>query len=180
MLAIRNNWGIASFAAGDNQRALEQYDEALRIAVRHSVGGEPPPYLLANRALALSSLARYPQALAAYDRAIESAERTGNHNAYLNNLANRAGTYVVMGDLDRAEREMATLTPQIGRSIPPDSVAAMSIKYIGARLAAARGRTEEALAGYSDVIDFFDRRGMAIAPVARTPERTRRSASATR
>ena len=168
VLAIRNNWGIASFAAGDNRRALEHYDEALRIAVRHSVGGEPPPYLLANRALALSSLARFPEALAAYDQAIASAERAGNYSARLNNLANRAGTYVVMGDLDRAERELATLTPEIGKSIPPDSVPAMSITYVGARVAAARGRTDEALAGYSSVIEFFDRRGMAIAPVART------------
>jgi serine/threonine-protein kinase len=168
VLSIRNNWGIASFAAGDNRRALEQYDEALRLAVSHAVGGEAPPYLLANRALALSSLARYDEALAAYGQAIESAERAGNQSARANNLANRAGTYVLMGDLDRAERELAGLTPEIGKSIPPDSVPAMSIVYIGARVAAARGRTADALAGYAKVIDFFDSRGMAIAPVART------------
>ena len=50
---LRNNWGIASFASGDTRRALEQYDEALRIAVERSIGGEPPPYLLINRASAL-------------------------------------------------------------------------------------------------------------------------------
>src|SRR5262249_45731923 len=92
----------------------------------------------------------------------------GNYSARLNNLANRAGTYATMGDIDRAERELAKLAPEIGKSIAPDSVPAMSITYIGARIAAARGRTDEALAGYSSVIEFFDRRGMAIAPVART------------
>jgi hypothetical protein len=40
---LRNNWGIASFASGDGRRALEQYDEALRIAKLRSIGGEPPP-----------------------------------------------------------------------------------------------------------------------------------------
>jgi tetratricopeptide (TPR) repeat protein len=168
VFSIRNNWGIASFAAGDFRRALEQYDEALRIATRHSVGGEPPPYLLANRALALASLARYPEALAAYDRAIASAERAGNTASRFTNLANRAGTYVVMGELDRAERELAALIPEVGKSIAPDSVPAMSIRYVGARIAAARGRTAEALAGYTNVIEFFDRRGMAVAPVSRT------------
>jgi tetratricopeptide (TPR) repeat protein len=168
VLSIRNNWGIASFAAGDYRRALEQYDEALRIATRHSVGGEPPPYLLANRALALSALARYPEALAAYDQAIASAERAGNTISRFTNLANRTGTYVLMGDIDRAERELAALVPEVGKSIAPDSVPAMSIVYVSARIAAARGRTAEALAGYSNVIDFFDRRGMAVAPVSRT------------
>src|SRR6185295_19550418 len=63
VLFLRNNWGIASFATGDPRRALEQYDEALRIAKERSVGGEPPPYLLHNRASALAALARYPEAV---------------------------------------------------------------------------------------------------------------------
>jgi eukaryotic-like serine/threonine-protein kinase len=168
VFTIRNNWGIASFAAGDYRRALEQYDEALRVATRHSVGGEPPPYLLANRALALSALARYPEALAAYDQAIASSERAGNSTSRLTNLANRTGTYVLMGDIDRAERELAALVPEVGKSIAPDSVPGMSIMYVRARIAAARGRTADALAGYSNVIEFFDSRGMAVAPVSRT------------
>src|SRR5262249_27937608 len=64
---LRNNWGLASLAAGDNRHALEQFDEALRIAVQRSIGGEPPPYLLLNRAFTLSTLARYPEALQAFD-----------------------------------------------------------------------------------------------------------------
>ena len=167
VLSIRNNWGIARFAAGDNRRALEHYDEALRIAVHRSMDGVPPPYLLANRAMALSSLARYPEALAAYDQAIESAERAGNNIARINNLANRAGTYVLMGELSRAEQELASLLPEIDRTIPPDSVPGIAIMQVQARIAAARGRFPEALAGYSRVIDFFDHRAMVVAPVAR-------------
>ncbi len=75
---LRNNWGLASFSSGDIRRALEQYDEALRIAVQKSVEGKPPPYLLLNRASALSTLARYPEALKAYDVALEAATEAGN------------------------------------------------------------------------------------------------------
>ena len=101
---LRNNWGIASNAAGDTRRALEQYDEALRIAVQRSIGGEPPPYLLLNRATALSSLARYPEALEAYRVAIESATRAGHTGVRVGALAYRADTYLLMGDVDRAEQ----------------------------------------------------------------------------
>src|SRR4029453_14046279 len=100
---LRNNWGAASVASGEPRRALEQYDEALRIAVERSIGGEPPPYLLLNRASALSTLARYDEALAAYGVAIESATRAGNAGVRVASLANRANTYLLMGDVKRAE-----------------------------------------------------------------------------
>ena len=164
---LRNNWGIASFAAGDVRRALEQYDEALRIAVQRSIGGEPPPYLLLNRAFALLTLARYDEALAAYDAAIESATRAGNAPVRIAGIASRANTYLLMGDLDRAERELATVAPEIGKAIQPDSVPAMTILQVQARIDAAHGRVSEAIAGVSKVVEFFDGRQMAVAAVVR-------------
>jgi tetratricopeptide (TPR) repeat protein len=164
---LRNNWGAASNSAGDTRRALEQYDEALRIAVQRSIGGEPPPYLLLNRASALSSLARYPEALEAYRAAIESATRAGHTGVRVGALAYRAGTYLLMGDIDRAEREVADVAPEIGESIPPDSVPAMTILQVQARVDAARGRFPEAIAGLTKIVEFFDGRGMAVAPLAR-------------
>ena len=144
---LRNNWGVASNAAGDTRRALEQYDEALRIAVQRSIGGEPPPYLLLNRATALSSLARYPEALEAYRAAIESATRAGHNGVRIGALAYRAGTYLLMGDIDRAERELAEVTPESASPFQPDSVPAMTIMQVQARIHAARGRFAEAVAG---------------------------------
>jgi tetratricopeptide (TPR) repeat protein len=164
---LRNNWGAASNAAGDTRRALEQYDEALRIAVQRSIGGEPPPYLLLNRATALSSLARYPEALEAYRAAIESATRAGHNGVRIGALAYRAGTYLLMGDIDRAERELADVTPELGKSVPPDSVPAMTIMQVQARIHAARGRFAEAVAWLTKVVEFFDGRHMAVAPLAR-------------
>jgi eukaryotic-like serine/threonine-protein kinase len=164
---LRNNWGLASNSAGDTRRALEQYDEALRIAVQRSVGGEPPPYLLVNRASALSSLARYPEALEAYRVAIESATRAGHTNVRVGALAYRAGTYLLMGDTQRAERELADIAPLVGNSVPADSVPAMLIMQVQARIDAAHGRFAEAIAGLTKIVEFYDGRSMAVAPLVR-------------
>ena len=164
---LRNNWGLASFSSGDTRRALEQYDEALRIAVQKSVEGKPPPYLLLNRATALSALARYPEALEAFDVALESAIQGGNNTVRIGGLAGRANTHALMGDLDRAESEVAVIAPEVGKSIPPDSSPAMTIRLVQARVDAARGRLSEAVTGLTQVVEFFDGRHMAVAPLAR-------------
>ncbi|HKS54072.1 MAG TPA: serine/threonine-protein kinase [Steroidobacteraceae bacterium] len=164
---LRNNWGAASNAAGDTRHALEQYDEALRIAVQRSIGGEPPPYLLLNRATALSSLARYPESLEAYRVAIESATRNGHTVVRIGALAYRAGTYLLMGETDRAERELTDIAPEIGKSVPADSVPAMVFLQVQARVHAARGRFDEAVAGLTKIVEFYDGRDMAVAPLAR-------------
>jgi tetratricopeptide (TPR) repeat protein len=167
VFSIRNNWGAASASAGDTRLALEQYEEALRIAVERSIGGEPPPYLLLNRASALSTLARYPEALAAYEVAIESATRGGNAAVRIGTLAYRANTYALMGDVARAEQELAAIAPQVGKSIAPDSVPAMTILHVQARIDTERGRLPEAIAGLTRIVEFFDGRRMAVAPVVR-------------
>src|SRR5262249_36777024 len=78
MFCLRTTGGPGSSASGDNRPPLAQFDEALRTAVERSTGGEPPPYLLLNRAFQLTVLGRYPEALQGYDAAIESATRAGN------------------------------------------------------------------------------------------------------
>jgi eukaryotic-like serine/threonine-protein kinase len=164
---LRNNWGIASFGSGDTRRALEQYDEALRIAVQRSIGGEPPPYLLINRASALVALARYDDALAAYGVAIESATRAGNAAVRIAALAGRANTRLLMGDVDGAERELAPLTSEIGKTVPQDSVPAMTILQVRARVDAERGRLSQSIAELSKIVGFFDGRGMRVAALVR-------------
>jgi serine/threonine-protein kinase len=164
---LRNNWGVASFASGDTRQAFEQYNEALRIAVERSIGGEPPPYLLLNRASALATLARYPEALDAYSAAIESATRAGNVGVRVGSLASRANMFVTMGDVRRAELELAAIAPEIGKTVPPDSVPAKTFLQLRARIAAAHGRFPEAIAGLTEIIEFFDGRQMAVAPVVR-------------
>jgi len=164
---LRNNWGAASIASGDPLRALEQYDEALRIATERSIGGEPPPYLLLNRASALSALARYEEALPAFQVALDAAEKSSNATVRIGALAYRANTYLLMGDVDRAVKEIAAIAPEVGAAVLADSVPAMTILSVQARVAAARGRMPEAITGFTQVIAFFDGREMTVAPLVR-------------
>jgi tetratricopeptide (TPR) repeat protein len=165
--SLRNNWGIASYAAGDTRRALENYDEALRIAKQRDPNGDPPTYLLANRALALASLARYPEALDAFAVALDVSRRTNNVGSELHVLVNTAGTYLQMGDPDRATALLADIDKNFGGQIPGDSVPATTIRYIRGRVASVRGDLEQADALLTQTIEFFDQRGMAISPVTR-------------
>ena len=74
---------------------------------------------------------------------------------------------MLMGEVARAERELAAIAPQVGKSIPADSVPAMTILQVQARLDAARGRWPQAVGGLTRIVDFFDGRRMAVAPLAR-------------
>jgi eukaryotic-like serine/threonine-protein kinase len=165
--SLRNNWGIASFAAGDNRRALENYDEAIRIAKQRNSQADPPAYLLTNRALALASLARYPEAMEAFEIALDAAERVENVASQLHGLVNRAGTHMLTGDIDRAARELEAIEEKYSGMIPSDSVPAVTIQYIKGRIANSRGEFQQALQLLSSTIDFFEQRQMHVAPVTR-------------
>ena len=164
---LRNNWGLASNSSGDPRRALEQYDEAIRIATTRSIGGEPPPYLLLNRASALSALAHYDEALAAYQVALDAAEKSGNAAVRVGSRAYRANTYFLLGDFRRAEQDLAVIAPEIGKAVPADSVPAMAFLQAQARLDAARGELPQAIASFTKIVEFYDGRQMTVAPLAR-------------
>lgn len=165
--SLRNNWGIASFAAGDVRRALEQYEEALAIVRKRNPDADPPTYLISNRALALAALARYPEAIAGFDETLAAGHRANNVSAQLHALVNRAGTYLTMGDTGRAERELRELQQQYASLIPPDSVPATTIRLIEGRLAAAQGNLDLALKHLDSAVAFFDARQMNVAPLTR-------------
>jgi tetratricopeptide (TPR) repeat protein len=93
--------------------------------------------------------------------------RAGNEAVRIGGLAYRANTYLFMGDVERAERELAVITPEIGKTIPADSVPAMTILQARARVDAERRRYPEAIAGFTKIVEFFDGRQMTVAPLAR-------------
>jgi serine/threonine-protein kinase len=167
VLFLRNNWGLASFATGDPRRALEQYDEALRIAKERSVGGEPPPYLLHNRATALVALGRYDQAIEAFSVTVDSATRAGNASVRAGAFANRGMTYLQMGDLAHAEEDLAQVASEIGKSVPADSVPATLFMQLQARVDAEHGDFSKATSELTRIIEFFDGRGMKTAALVR-------------
>jgi len=160
-----NNWGIASYAAGDVPRARASYDEALAIAARLAPDAALPFYLLRNRGLALLDLAQHDAALADFRRAQAEARASGNPmNAAFSGL----GIALVL--LDRGEHAAAQLALAEARSgfgpnLPSDSMPAVTMQQFEARAALLAGRADEARLGFGRVIDFFDSRGMQVAPV---------------
>jgi tetratricopeptide (TPR) repeat protein len=117
-----------------------------------SLSGKPPVYLVLNRGILLAQLARYPEALATLDEAIELAKRSDNRVDLIIGNAARADVHVYTGDVTSAARELQELTPLIDETIAPDSSLRHRIVRLRARIDAAAGRVPEAIAGYSDLI----------------------------
>jgi tetratricopeptide (TPR) repeat protein len=75
--------------------------------------------------------------------------------------------YLLMGDVARAEQELATITPEIGESVAADSVPAIQVMQLQARVDAEHGRYPAAIEGLKKIVEFYDGRGMKVAPVVR-------------
>jgi serine/threonine protein kinase len=163
---IRNNWAMAVAASGDVHRALQMYDDARRIAGMHAAGGEIPAYLLANRALALQDVGRYEEALAEYDKVIETSEKGSNTPFRVVGLMGKMKVCLDQLDFDCAEQWLALAKAATGNALPPDSPSAMNVTLAEARIAAGRKRFSESEAGYTRLVEFWDSRNMAIAPTA--------------
>jgi serine/threonine-protein kinase len=171
--AIRSNWANTNATAGDFRRALQLYDEALRIETARFAGNEPAPALTANRAYTLTALARYPEAIAAYTQSIDTATRHGHTRGRMIALAQRGSTYLAMGDIPHAERDLADAIATGGTAIPLDSPQAVQVRFLKARIAGARGRYTEAVDGISAVITFLEGRKQGGTGAAATALRAR-------
>jgi serine/threonine protein kinase len=167
-ISIRNNLGIERLSAGDTLRALDTFDEALRVARARSIDGQVPPYLLSNRATTLATLARYDEASAELERAIAVAKQSGNAQSLANSQAVQLGISISKGELANAEASLKPLLAQVGTTISAESTPASNIRVQQARLALATGDLAQAEQLFSQVLAFFDGRGMAIAPVVRS------------
>jgi serine/threonine-protein kinase len=150
--AVRGRWARVAAETGDTLRALDEYEQLLRIVAASSLNGKPPAYLVMSRGILLTQLARYPQALAALDESIELAKRSNNTVDLIFAGAARAEVRVAMQDVTTAARELQDLAPLIDQTIAPDSSAMERILRLRARIEAAAGHVPEAIAAYSALI----------------------------
>jgi tetratricopeptide (TPR) repeat protein len=150
--AVRGRWARIAAQTGDTLRALDEYEQLLRIVAASSLNGKPPAYLVMSRGSLLSQLARYPEALAALDESIELAKRSNNAVDLIIAGTARADVYVSMHDVNTAARELQDLTPLIDETIAADSTAMERVMRLRARIEAAEGRLPEAIAAYSELI----------------------------
>jgi len=150
--SIRSRWAGIAAETGDTLRALDDYEQLLRIVAANSLSGEPPAYLVRARGGLLAQLARYPEALAALDESLELAKRSDNTLSVVVTRVARAEVHVAMGDTAIAVSELQELTPLIDKTIDPDSTAMERVLRLRARIEAAEGRSSAAIAIYSELI----------------------------
>ncbi len=160
-----NNWGIASFAAGDIVRAHEAYGEAAAVAQRLAPDRPLPVYLQRNRGLVDLEMARHDAALAGLRQAVATAEADGNAQAA---AICEIGVALIMldrGDVDGAKAQVARARERLGPQLPGDSMPAVALLQFDARAALHQGHLAQARERYGTVIDFFQRRDMQVAPM---------------
>jgi tetratricopeptide (TPR) repeat protein len=153
-MAILNNWSVASWRAGDVARALQALDEVIAINGHRGPGGEPPLYVLANRARALLALGRFRAAEEGARGTEALAERIGAPPIWRRRLLvtrldavieqRRFADAVVLAD------EVRRVTPLTKAGADPHALPlAMS------RLAQLRGDGPAALAALQPVFDAY-------------------------
>jgi eukaryotic-like serine/threonine-protein kinase len=152
-IAVRNDWAVVSQQAGNPRRALEQYDQSLRMAAENNPASPPPPYLLANRARALRSLGRFGAARESYVRCTDQTRRSGESTGLASCLLGLAGVAYETGELQAADDWLDQAAAVIGTVVPPGSHTALSLQVGRGTVAVAQGRRQQARALLDAVVE---------------------------
>jgi serine/threonine-protein kinase len=137
-ITIRNNWGIVSLGSGDVKSAIALYDETLALLAR-SGGGEPPSYVLVNRARALDLSGRYSDAASAYALALAAAEKAGSPKVRAASLLGMGSVARELGDLRRAQMYLQQVERLDASARPKGGPVALAEHNLRARIALSRG-----------------------------------------
>jgi eukaryotic-like serine/threonine-protein kinase len=162
-IAVRNNWAAIFDHAGVPNRALELYDETLRIVTARNPDSQPPAYLVGNRSRALERVGRYREAQESYHHAFELLGRQHNALGQLYCLLGLAATAQETGDPAAAaeylSRVNAMLEPSFPAQSPPWMSRAMVLSHMPARSSAAliQGRLDIAAGRYEDARRQFSK-----------------------
>lgn len=153
-LAATHSQGI-----GDDAGALHYLDRA--IALSNSISRSPhagDAMLYYNRAFALISLKRYPEARQALDDAERLARRVGGQDLVLHRIAShRAELERLEGKLDLAEAELQRILPwQADKDLQGQIVSVQRL----ARIASARNDDTAALTLTRQALTLAERAGM--------------------
>ena len=143
VVAIFNNWAVVARRAGDYQHALAMLDEIVRIDGGRGAGGEPPPYVLTNRARALVALGRYDEGIAEADRAIRSMARTDDTSKVIHPLSVKIDASIERGDFAAAQLLLAEAEHRV-RELPAGVFDAGTLAYARGRMALLQGRPAQA------------------------------------
>ncbi|PKL37470.1 MAG: hypothetical protein CVV44_14050 [Spirochaetae bacterium HGW-Spirochaetae-1] len=98
-----NNLGLGYYYLHDGVRSAQYYEKALAIYLK-TMGEHHPhtAYTWINLGLAYRSINNTDKALAYYGKALDSLEKSGDRDGYIQVLAHRGELFRNMGDMDRA------------------------------------------------------------------------------
>ena len=142
--SIRSRWAWIAAETGDTLRALHDYEQLLQIVAASSLNGKPPAHLVGTRGILLAQLARYPEALAALDEAIELATRSKNADDLIARGSGARGRSCLHGERSRC-RTRATGADVADGNAERCSTADLipRVLRVRARIAAAEGRLSD-------------------------------------
>jgi eukaryotic-like serine/threonine-protein kinase len=155
-IAIRNNWAVIFDNSGVPKRALELYDETLRIVTERNPDSQPPAYLVGNRARTLERVGRYQEAREAYHLALQLTEASHNVLGQIYCLLGLAATAQEVRDpvaaAEYLARARALQDPNAPAQSPPWMSRAMIVSHMPAQSAIAliQGRLDIAAGHYED------------------------------
>jgi serine/threonine-protein kinase len=156
IVAILNNWAVASWRAGDVARALQALDEVVAIDGRRGPASEPPVYVRANRARALHALGRLREAEEEARQTEAMVERMSLPPVWrLRALITRVHAVAEQERLEEADRlleEARRLTSSIEAGVDPHA-----LPLAASRLAQLRGDASSALAALQPVLAAYPR-----------------------
>jgi eukaryotic-like serine/threonine-protein kinase len=150
-IAIRSNWAVVNDGAGDPRAALALYEENLALIAQRGQG-DPPPYLLGNRARALELMGRFDAAAEAYRTARDAAERSGNPVIVNYCLLGLASIAREQGALDEAARVLLRIDAADATTRPPGGPIALAEHILRGRIALSRHRPDAAQAEFGAAI----------------------------
>jgi serine/threonine protein kinase len=139
-ISVRNNWAIVSLGAGEPRRALELYDQTLRIVELKNPGSTPPGYLLGNRAHALEALGRYADARRAYDVCLQKESGEGAAAMREFCMLGVASVERERGNLAVAEQFLDRTAADINPNVPESFPARVTLHLMRAKVAISRGQ----------------------------------------
>ena len=139
-ISVRNNWAIVSLGAGEPRRALDLYDQALRIVELKNPGSQPPGYLLGNRAHALEILGRYAEARRAYDDCLQKQPGEGAAAMREFCMLGVASVERERGNLDVADHYLDMTAADINPNVPDSFPARATLHLMRAKVAISRGQ----------------------------------------
>ena len=151
-ITLLNDWALVVEGAGAPKRALEMYDRTLRLISGHEQGADPPGQIVGNRGNALEQIGRYPEARAAYEMELRTAEQQQNLMAQIHGLAGLASVAQRLHDSAAAEQYLERMTAMLGHGIPAGSAPWKVRDFVQARLDMDAGRFEAALEKFTGAL----------------------------